>query len=139
MPGLFIFTILEKAKQHTLGREERLKSRKQIELLFQKASSFNSGFLKVYHQLESDAAAASLQFGVGVSKRHFKKAVHRNRIKRLMREAWRLNNTALKEQMQNQTKLLSVFFIFTGKELPDYEIVVEKTKAALERLQKLYA
>lgn len=139
MPGLFIFTVLEKAKQHTLGREERLKSRKQIEVLFQKASSFNSGFLKVYHQLEANAGAASLQFGAGVGKRHFKKAVHRNRIKRLMREAWRLNNTALKEQMQNQTRQLSVFFIFTGKELPDYESIVEKTKAALERLQKLYA
>lgn len=139
MPGLFIFTVLEKAKQHTLGREERLKSRKQIELLFQKASSFNSGFLKVYHQLETSAGVASLQFGAGVGKRHFKKAVHRNRIKRLMRESWRLNNSALKEQMQNQTRQLSVFFIFTGKELPDYESVVEKTKAALERLQKLYA
>jgi ribonuclease P protein component len=124
--------------EHTLGKNERLKSRKQIDQLFKDASSFTAGFLKVYHQLQVDAVDTTLQFGTGVGKRHFKKAVHRNRIKRLIREAWRLNNTLLKNQLNSKGQKLNVFIIFTGKELPVYEAVVEYTKTAIERLQKLY-
>lgn len=78
-----------------------------------------------------------LQFGVGVSARHFKKAVDRNRIKRLTREAWRLQHNELKEKLKEQNKGLDVFFIYTGKELTDYKTVSDKVQQAIKKLLKL--
>jgi ribonuclease P protein component len=132
---------LEQQQRYTLGKEERLKSRKQIEHLFKTARSFNAGMIKVFHQLHETAAEEvphPLQFGVGVGTRHFKHAVDRNRIKRLIREAYRLQKQELKVMMTLQQKQLNLFFVFTGKELPAYELVVEAVNTALSKLQKLY-
>lgn len=126
---------------YTLGKTERLKSRKQIEQLFQSGKSFNSGMFKVFHQLQQTdvkQSTSSLQFGVGVGTRHFKQAVKRNRIKRLMREAYRLQKKELEAHLQKQNKTLNLFFIFTGKEIPAYELVFETTATALQKLIKLY-
>jgi len=76
----------------------------------------------------------SLQFGAGAGTRHFKKAVDRNRIKRLTREAWRLQNTELKKKLDAHTHDLAVFFIYTGKELPAFDFVKEKTALIIEKL-----
>ena len=76
-----------------------------------------------------------LQFGVGVSKKYFKKAVDRNRIKRLTREAYRLQKLSLQESLTAKKKVsLQVFFIFTGKEIPNFETVKQKVLIALQRL-----
>ena len=78
-----------------------------------------------------------MQAGVGVSNKNFKKAVDRNRIKRLMREAYRLQKNTLQEHLQQQGRTLSVFFLYQGKELPQYQDVFEKMGSALKRLIKL--
>ena len=76
----------------------------------------------------------SLQAGFTVSSRNFKKAVDRNRIKRLTRETYRLQKNQLQNQLQENHKSLAVFFIYTGKELPEYLELFEKVKIALEKL-----
>lgn len=82
-------------------------------------------------------AQATLQAGVGVSNKYFKKAVDRNRIKRLMREAYRLQKNELQQFLKEKDKSMSVFFLYQGKELPAYEDVFEKTGTILKRLIKL--
>ena len=78
-----------------------------------------------------------LQFGVTVSKKHFKKAVHRNRIKRLVREAYRTQKLPLQQLLkEKQPATLKLFVIYTGKELPDYYLIRTKVAAILERLEK---
>lgn len=78
-----------------------------------------------------------MQAGFTVSARNFKKAVDRNRIKRLMREAYRLQKNPLREHLQESRKSIAVFFVYTGNELPQYDVVFEKINTALQKLQKL--
>jgi ribonuclease P protein component len=121
------------AKQFTLGKNERLKSRKSIEQLFSAGKNFSLPPFRIYYTA-SDAVDPMLQFGAGVSTRNFKKAVDRNRVKRVTREAWRLQKTELDKLVKEQNKRLNVFLIYTSKELPDYKIVYEKTGKIITRL-----
>ena len=79
----------------------------------------------------------ALQFGAGAGTKNFKKAVDRNRIKRLTREAWRLQKSGLQEILMNNKTQLVVFFIYTAKELPEYNLVYEKTGAVINKLIKI--
>jgi ribonuclease P protein component len=62
--------------------------------------------------------------------------VDRNRIKRLSREAYRLQKAPLSQLLEEKGKCLAVFFIYTGKDLPDYAIVSQKIGVALQKLFK---
>jgi len=133
------------SKQFTLGKNERLKSRKQIEKLFAEGKSFVVNPFRVYYIVNGFPIATGasmlnsvslLQFGVGVSSKNFKKAVDRNRIKRLTREAWRLQNIDLKEKTKASGKQLNVFFIYTGKALPDNKFITENVRTSIGKLIK---
>jgi ribonuclease P protein component len=125
-------------KQFTLGKNERLKSRKQIEQLFKEGKSFAFTPFRIHYlfneTLNTERSIFNVQFGVGVSNKNFKKAVDRNRIKRLIREAWRLQKSELSEKTKAVQKQLNVFFIYTGKELPDFTTVKDKVAVALKKL-----
>ena len=128
------------AHRFTLGRDHRLKSRKRIERIFREGRSFNVFPYRVYYMLEETvsggSAGALLQAGFGAGSRHFKKAVDRNRIKRLTREAYRLNKGILGAAVEQRKLSLSIFFIYTGKELPDHRLVSGKIAVALEKIGK---
>jgi ribonuclease P protein component len=126
------------SKQFTLGKNERLKSRKQIEQLFAEGKSFAVSPFRVYYVVNDQSSmvneSSPIQFGIGVGSKNFKKAVDRNRIKRLTREAWRLQKNELKERSKRNKKQLNVFFIYTGKELPDFKTIKDKVAVALKKL-----
>lgn len=128
------------AKQFTLGKNERLKSRKQIEHLFDKGKKFNSFPFKVYYLLSSSPTPDSrlpTQLGVGVSGKNFKRAVDRNRIKRLIREAYRLQKVELQQKLKEKKLQLNIFFIYTDKEVHDFNFIKEKLAVALKKMEMI--
>lgn len=136
--GLFIFNLLV-AKQFTLGKAERLKSRKQIQQLFSDGKNFPLSPFRIYYMFTPiiTEAGSNLQFGAGVSGKNFKRAVDRNRVKRLTREAYRLQKKQLQETLTKKKLQLGIFFIYTGKELPEFNIVKEKVNVILSKLTKI--
>ncbi|ANH79625.1 ribonuclease P protein component [Niabella ginsenosidivorans] len=121
--------------KYTFPKEERLKSRKKLQELFSSGKRIYAGPLKLLYVSEP-AQAGFVKCGVGANGRYFKKAVDRNRIKRLLREAYRLQQHSLKEHALKQSTNLSVFLLFTGKELPDYGSIYESVEIALQKLLK---
>lgn len=126
------------AKQFTLGKNERLKSRKQTEHLFGNGKKFTLSPFRIYYSLNKSETALSpsltIGFGATVSSKIFKKAVDRNRVKRVIREAWRLQKLILQEKLSEQKQQLNIFFIYTAKELPEYYEVFEKMGKSINKL-----
>ncbi|MFI5156306.1 MAG: ribonuclease P protein component [Chitinophagales bacterium] len=123
------------SRQYTLGKKERLKSRKLIGQLFNQGKSFSIFPYRVFYKYQP--TLASIQAGFGVSSKHFKKAVDRNRIKRLTREAYRLQKKSWSEEKLKNNRSFALFFVYTGMDLPDFELVNKKMKLILEKLAEL--
>ena len=121
------------AKEFSYNKKEKLKSKKQLDELFQKGKSFAVFPIKIFYAF-ADEQDNVIKTGVGVSSRHFKKAVQRNRIKRLLREAYRTEKQPLHAYLNNNKKQLVLFLLFIDKELPQYAFVKEKTKLGIQRL-----
>jgi ribonuclease P protein component len=123
-------------KQFGLGKKERLKSRKGIEALFAGGQGFTLFPLRVTFRLLPAENSSGAQVGVTASRRQFKKAVDRNRIKRLLREAYRLNKKDFIETLTSQGLQAQVFFSFIDKTLPSFPAIEGAMKAALKRLNQ---
>jgi ribonuclease P protein component len=118
-------------------KKEKLKSRTELQAIFATGKSFSAFPIKVFFIEKNNAdVSVSVTAGVGVSSRHFKKAVDRNRIKRLLREAYRLEKQSLHQTVAAQSKSIAVFFLYLDKELPEYTLVREKMKESIEKLRK---
>ena len=121
-------------RRHTFPKEEHLCRKKLIEELFSKqGSSFGVYPLRIVWIKAVVPTTAPPQVLISVSKRTFKRAVDRNRLKRLIREAYRLNKYRLTEQPGgHEIALLGI--IFTGKEISPLTLVERKLISALHRL-----
>ena len=126
---------METRQRYTLKKDGKLKSRKTIEQLFKQAKSFSNFPFRVLWKFND--TGGSIQTGFAVSSKHFKKAVDRNRIKRLMREAYRLQKNDLESLLKQQEKIMAVFIIYVGNELPKYDFIFEKMDYVLMRLIKI--
>jgi ribonuclease P protein component len=115
---------------------EKLKSRKQIELLFAQGKSISSFPVKVFYLPVEHTPVHPVQVGVGVSARNFKKAVDRNTIKRRMREAYRLHKLPLHEHLITNQKSVAVFILWIDKQLPTAAALQDLMPTVVEKLIK---
>jgi ribonuclease P protein component len=118
------------------GKQEKLKSRKLIEQVFAEGKGISVPPLRLVYVKPTVEMDAHVKAGVSVSSRNFKKAVDRNRIKRLLREAYRLNKAGLVEHANATGQQLAFFIIYTDKVLPEFEPVNGKMQLILNKLIK---
>ena len=123
-------------KHFGLGRQEKLKSRKQIEVLFLNGKNFSVFPLRVTYQF-TPSDEGVIQVGVTAGKKYFKRAVDRNRIKRLIREAYRLQKNDLLQTVNRNHQNGFLFFMYTDKTMASFTTVKEAMSKCLERLEKL--
>jgi ribonuclease P protein component len=116
------------------SKREKLKKTDEITLLFEKGKWKTCGNLRIIILKNSpNLSVESTKFGVSVSKRYFKKAVHRNRLKRLLRECYRLNKDLFNESFGDKT-IAMLFWV--SSEIPEKFQDVEAQFIKLCQLQK---
>lgn len=132
----FLLYFSPEMERNTFKKEERLCSQIVIGKLFAEGESFLSYPLKVVMLKTELNGSFPAQSSFSVSKRNFKRAVHRNTIKRRMREAFRLNKIDFYQKLQSEEKELAVMFIFIGKEISDYAEIEKGMKGAIRKILK---
>lgn len=116
----------------TLNKTDRLKSKKAIDQLFVEGKSFKKFPVRVLWMPAEDAEKTKA--GFSVPKRLFKLAVKRNRIKRQLREAYRLQKTSLEHESGKKFVLL---FIYMAKEEVPYSKIEKSISGLLKQLKEV--
>jgi ribonuclease P protein component len=116
-------------RKFTLGKSERLSKEKHIKELFDKGSSFYFHPFKVLFLPHPDPGTSVNQVLFTVPKRQFGRAVDRNKIKRHLREAWRMNKSAL----DLPGKWL-VAYIYTAKTILPSETFQQKVLGTIQKI-----
>ncbi|MCA2004406.1 MAG: ribonuclease P protein component [Ignavibacterium sp.] len=128
-------------KLFSLSKDERIKEKKNIQLLIQEGSSVFSSrnSLKAIYLIQ-DSDKPGVKIAVGISKKAGK-AVWRNKLKRLIRNAYRLNKIPLIKSAQQKNK--SVLILFTSLSYNEqnnknlfYDEIVKEVKSLLEKIAK---
>lgn len=115
----------------SLGKQEKLKSRKLIEKLYEEGTAIKVFPLRMVYLKTEHTSKFPIQVGFSVPKRNFKLAVKRNRIKRLLRETYRLQ----KEIVYSEVNSPYIFMIsYIGKEEKEYSELYN----AMEKLLLLF-
>jgi len=114
-------------------KEEKLKKKAEIDLLFAKGKWRTYGNLRIIIlKNHTDLQNENVKIGVSVSKRYFKKAVYRNRVKRLLRECYRLNKELFRDSFGEKTVAM---LFWVSNELPEKFQDVEAQFIKLCQLQ----
>ncbi len=126
---------------HTLSKAERLNQKKVIGRMFRSGSrSFTVFPLRVVYMDATDDLQVPVAVMTSVSKRYFKHAVKRNRVKRQIREAYRLNKDRLVEFATANGKKIAIDFIYLSDRLFDTSFITKKVCIALSIIEeKLHA
>ncbi|KAF2515483.1 ribonuclease P protein component [Flavobacterium zhairuonense] len=114
----------------TYPKNERLKSKTTIGLLFSEGKSVSKYPLRLVYRQAEENSEEKIKLGVSVSKKYFKKAVDRNYFKRVLRETYRLNKHLL---LDNLNEPYSIMFFYQTKDKLSYQEINTKTIQLFEK------
>lgn len=132
---------MAQAQPNTFCKRERMVSRKLMETLFSGGQSRSAVVFPVrvvYMLTDRQQVGVPVQVLLSVSKRHFKRAVKRNRVKRQLREAYRKNKHALVEAVDGcqPDKSVALAFIWLADKLYDTAEVEQCVATLLKRIEE---
>lgn len=117
----------------TFRKEERLCSQKIIAGLFEPGFFVTKNPIRIntcFVELPVKSVSAQVMFVVG--KKRFKSAVVRNRIRRMLKEMYRLEKHRLYGALLKANRTLALAVIFTGQEMKDYQSIKTSFGKALD-------
>ena len=120
--------------QFTYPKNEKLKRKATIDLLFSNGNSVSKFPLRLVYVENTEENAEIIKMGVSVSKKYFKKAVDRNYYKRVLRETYRLNKHLLIDSLQ---KPYAFMFFYQTKERLSYQEIEEKTIQLFQKFSEI--
>jgi ribonuclease P protein component len=118
---------------------ERISSRKEIDLLFEKGKSFTIYPLRVVYAEKAAASGVAASVLISVPKKKFKRAVHRNRLKRLIRENYRLRKNALLAVCRQENREMNIGFIYAANEQAATIEIAEAMQKILLKMTEIIA
>ena len=122
-----------------LPKYERICKENDIQALFDKGVGVSVYPYRVIYLFRHDESRpVTVRLLVSVSKKRFHHAFKRNRVKRLVREAWRKNKAELYEICQRDNISVDVALVYTATVIHSYEEMLEKTKKAVQEMVKKY-
>jgi len=120
--------------QNTFSKSEHLCGEKRITRLFTQGDAFIAYPLRVVFIIEPRKDDEPASILVSVPKKRFKRAVKRNRLKRLMREAYRLNKQLILEKLNVKQLQIHLAFNYVSDDELDFIAIEKKMKISLGRL-----
>jgi ribonuclease P protein component len=114
-------------------KEERLKGTKRVDAIFTTGKSFISYPLRVLYLMKEQSPSTGCSILISVPKKRIKKAVHRNRIKRLIRESYRLNRTLI-DQLEFNEYSIDVALIYVKDSATNFNEIDKAIKKALNQI-----
>jgi len=120
--------------QNSFSKPEHLCGEKRITRLFTQGDAFIAYPLRVVYIIEPIRDKTPSSVLVSVPKKRFKRAVKRNRLKRFMREAYRLNKNPLIEKLEEKLLQVHIAFNYVSDDELDFATVEKKMKIALDKL-----
>lgn len=128
--------MMDKGQRFTLKKDERIRGSKRIEYLFVNGLSFVSYPLRVVFIEQSRVTSSQVSIFVSVPKKKIKSAVARNRVRRLIHEAYRLNKYTFDRNCLNENQMLEIAFVYLKNEMSDYETIERSVRKALKEIEK---
>lgn len=116
--------------RNTFRKAEKICNQKQIDSLFSEGKSIRTGMFRLQYLVSDTAVNPSVQLLITVPKRNLRHAVNRNRMKRLIRESYRLNKQKVLDFFSSMKKHCDIAIVFTGQQC----ISQPETHAAINEL-----
>ncbi len=119
---------------NSFPKSEHLCGEITINRLFTEGDAFIAYPLRVVYLFPEMKGTDSVKVVISVPKKRFKKAVDRNRLKRLIREAYRLNKQEFVSKLNEKNLQIQIAFNYVSNDLMDFEAIEKKMKVALHKL-----
>lgn len=120
----------------TLPKEERLSRKRDVDQLFAKGRTFVAFPLRVIYLIVKEEFLVPSSFLVSVSKKRFKRAVDRNRVKRQMREAYRVRKHELLGVLTGSDRRIWIAFLYMDKEIYPQVKIEKAMEKAIQILRR---
>ncbi len=126
--------MLNSVTRNTFRKPEKICNQNQIDSLFKDGKSLKSGLFRLLYIETELTRKTPIQVLIAVPKKNLRHAVDRNRMKRLIREAYRVSKHKLLEEFSNDEKHLDIAVIFMGKQCVSQSDTLTAINVLLDRL-----